>query len=212
MKKAVLISILLVIVVAAAAGWWFMAHRFDAMVESEIEQAASELLGTNVRFKDASLSVLDGKMRIDELEIGNPPGFQGENAMVFGAIDVELDIRSQSVSLVSLDGSEFTIEERGGETNLDLLRQALDARISSEAKRAFGDSGEVLVIEKFRMTNTSATFTSETLQKSSQATIAEFELDDLRGQPEILIGQISSLVIDTVMEATSRAMLEAEPQ
>lgn len=212
MKKAILISILLVILVAAGAGWWFMAHRFDAMVESEIEQAASEFLGTNVRFKDASLSVLDGKMRIDELEIGNPPGFQSENAMVFGAIDVELDIRSQSVSLVSLEGSHFSIEERGGETNLDVLRQALDARISSEARSAFGDSGEMLVIEKFRMTNTSASFQSETLQKSSEATIAEFELSDLRGEPEALVEQISSQVIDTVMEAASRAMLEAEPQ
>lgn len=219
MKKAILITILLVVVLAAVAGWWFMAHRFDDMLESEIQQAASEALGAPVRFEDASLNIFSGEMSIDELQIGNPPGFDGENVVVFGAIDISLDIKTQTVSLVALDQSRFSIEERGGETNLDLLRQKLEAHISSEADSAFdafgaqAGSGEILVVQKFEMTNTTATFNSETLQKSSSATIARIELHDLRGTPEAIAGQIATTVIDSVMEAASQAMLEnTEPE
>lgn len=208
MKKLIVTVVIVVVIGAGIAGWWYMFHRFDRLLEDEVQRAASEAFGTTVTVGDVDLDLIHGAVRIDDLAIGNPPGFERENAVVFGSIEAAMDYQTAEVTRVVLDGAKIYIEERGGETNIQRLKDALQSRISHEV-RAEPDSQEQITIHNFLMRSTTATFESESLQRLTEVKIDQIELRDLEGTPDEVAEQIATVVIEEIAEEAGMAMLEA---
>jgi len=211
MKKIIVTVLVAAFVGAGIWGWWYMANRFHHLFEDEIERAASEALGTPVTVGNVDLDLLSGAVRIEELAIGNPPGFAREHAVVFGAIEAAMDVKNMEVSRVVLDGVRIYIEEVGGVTNVQQLKKSLESRISGEVSIE-SDPEEEIVIRRFLMRSTIATFESASLQRLTEVEIDEIEMRDLEGTPDQVAEMIASEVIDEIAEEAARAMLQAQAE
>lgn len=209
MKKFIITVIVVLFVGAGIAGWWYMFHRLGGLLEEEIQRAASEAFGTPVTIGDVQLNLVQGAVRIEDLAIGNPPGFAREHAVVFGSIEAAMDFENEQVARVVLDGAQIFIEEKGGVTNMQRLKEALESRISDEAG-GVASEGEEIVIQLFLMRRTTATFESDSLQRLSEVEIDEIEMRNLRGTPDEVAEEIAVSVMDEITQEAERAMLEAQ--
>lgn len=211
MKKFIITVVVVLFVGAGILGWWYMFHRLDGLFEEELQRAASEAFGTPVTVADVELDLLHGALRIDELAIGNPPGFAREHAVVFGTIEAAMDIETMQVARVIFDGVRIYIEERGGETNVQKLKEALESRISQESG-GHADQDEELVIQQFLMRSTIATFESDSLQRLQEVEIDEIEMRNVRGTPDEVAEAIAVTVMEEIAEEAGRAMLRAQAE
>lgn len=209
MKKFIITVIVVLFVGAGIAGWWYMFHRLDGLLEEEIQRAASEAFGTPVTIGDVQLNLVRGAVRIEDLAIGNPPGFGREHAVVFGSIEAAMDVENLQIARVVLDRAQIFIEEKGGVTNVQRLKEALESRISDEAGGVTSE-GEEIVIQLFLMRSTTATFESDSLQRLSEVEIDEIEMRNLRGTPDEVAEEIAVGVMDEITQEAGRAMLEAQ--
>lgn len=209
MKKFIIAVVIAAFVGAGILGWWFMFHRLDALFEEELQKAASKAFGTPVTVSDVRVDLLNGAVRIDDLTIGNPPGFTRENALVFGSIEAAMDLETRQVARVIMEGVEIFIEEKDGETNVQKLRESLESRIGEEVDSGT-DPDEELVIQRFLMRSTTATFESESLQRLAEVEIDEIEMRDIRGTPEEVAKTIAVGVMDEITEEAAQAMLRAQ--
>lgn len=209
MKKFIIAVIVVAFVGAGILGWWYMFHRLDGLFEAELQRAASEAFGTPVTVADVRIDLVNGAVRIDELAIENPPGFSRQHALVFGSIEAAMDLRTAEVSRVIMDGVRIYIEEIGGETNVQQLKRALESRISDEVHSASAPDEE-LVIQRFLMRSTTATFESESLERLAEVEIDEIEMRNLRGTPEEVAKMIAVGVMDEITREAGEAMLKAQ--
>ncbi|MDX1557233.1 MAG: hypothetical protein R3212_14495 [Xanthomonadales bacterium] len=209
MKKFIIAVIIAAVVGAGILGWWFMFHRLDALFEEELQKAASEAFGTPVTISDVRVDLLNGAVRIDDLAIGNPPGFSREHALVFGSIEAAMDLETRQVARVVMDGAQIFIEEKGGETNVQKLRESLASRVGEEIDSG-GGSDEELVIQRFLMRSTIATFESESLQRLAEVEVDQIEMRDVSGTPEEVAKIIAVGVMNEITEEAAEAMLRAQ--
>ncbi|MDX1555702.1 MAG: hypothetical protein R3212_06735 [Xanthomonadales bacterium] len=212
MKKFIITTVVVLFLGGGLVGWWYMFYRMDAMLVAEIQRKGSEAFGTQVTVGDIDVDLLDGAMRIDELAIGNPPGFSREHAVVFGSIEAELDYSTGEVERVVLEGARIYIEEHRGETNVQRLKDALESRIGGAGGSRHSGSGDEIVIRRFLMRSTTATFESASLKRLSEVEIDEIEMHDLRGTPEFVSEKIAREVIEEIAEEAGRAMLQAQAE
>lgn len=208
MKKFIITVVVVAFIGAGVLGWWYMFHRLDGLFEEELQRAASQAFGTPVTVSDVRINLLQGSLRIDDLAIGNPPGFGRENAVVFGSIEAAMDIQNMEVARVVLDRAEIYIEEKDGVTNIQQLKKALESRISRETGGPGGGEEEI-VIQKFLMRSTTATFESQSLQRLSEVEIDQIEIRDLRGTPDAVAERIATVVIEEIANEAGMAMLQA---
>ena len=120
-----------------------------------------------------------------------------------------MDFENEQVARVVLDGAQIFIEEKGGVTNMQRLKEALESRISDEAG-GVASEGEEIVIQLFLMRRTTATFESDSLQRLSEVEIDEIEMRNLRGTPDEVAEEIAVSVMDEITQEAGRAMLEAQ--
>jgi hypothetical protein len=202
MKKIIITVLIVALVGAGIFGWWYMIHRFDRLLEDEVQQAATKAFGTSVTVGDIDLDFFKGSVRIEELAIGNPPGFVRPHALIFGSIEAAFDYEEAEVSRIVLDNSRVFIEENGGATNIQQLRQALESHITRDAGYD-PDAEDDITIRQFLMRRTTATFESESVERPTEVEIDEIEMRDLHGTPDEVAGIIAARVIDEVAGAVS---------
>ncbi|HKJ18578.1 MAG TPA: hypothetical protein VJ984_14590 [Xanthomonadales bacterium] len=213
MKKVIITILILAVVGAGVVGWWFVFHRLDGLVEDEIARSASEAIGTSVTLDDVKLDILNGSASIENLSIGNPPGFNREHAVVFGNIEAALDFERREVARVVLEDARIFIEEKDGRLNVQELKSALKSRISeTTSANSSADEGgeEEIVIQQFLMRSTIATMESDSLQRLAEVEIDQIEMRDLRGTPDQVAEQIALTIIDEITDEAQKAMLRKQ--
>ena len=212
MKKLIITVLILGIIGAGVVGWWYMFSRMDGIVEKAIAEAGSDAFGTQVTLDDVKLDLINGSMTLENLAIGNPEGFNRDNAVVFGSIEAAIDFGSMEVARVVLDDAQIFIEEREGRINVQELKQALESRISeSTVVHGSGEPGqEEIVIQQFLMRSTMATFESESLDRLAEIEIDQIEMRDLRGTPEEVAEVIALNIVDEITDEAEQAMLRKQ--
>lgn len=104
LKKIILWVLVVVIAVLAIGLISFMAF-LDGIVATAIRQVGPTLTGTDVKVSDVSISLMDGKARIQGFVIGNPAGYSTPEAMKFDEFRVDINLTSM------LGGNELIINE-----------------------------------------------------------------------------------------------------
>lgn len=84
------------IIIALAGATYFSMQLFlDHAVEQGIETIGPHLTGTEIELREVDLTLLSGKGSVRGLVVGNPPGFQTDNA--FELEEVRIDLAPLSV-------------------------------------------------------------------------------------------------------------------
>lgn len=100
------------------------------MIKAGVEIGASGALGVPVTLDEASLSLLSGKLELEDLQVNNPPGFEHEKLLTMGLalVDVSLtSLASDTVEIQNMIFDEVTlvIEQKGLKTNLQTILDSL---------------------------------------------------------------------------------------
>jgi hypothetical protein len=125
----------LVVLVALAAAWLLI----DRIAKVGIEQGAGYALGVKTTVDSVSLSLLKGQMTVNNLDVGNPPGYETPHLMQTDRIAVEVQPGSLLTNTIrvpkfEIDGLDMNIEQKVGENNVSVIMGNVERLGSSGGK------------------------------------------------------------------------------
>lgn len=164
------------IIGALLIGLFILSLTLDTTVKSNIEEIASELLGTEVTVRDVSLSVWDGTGKISDISISNPDAFSEEPAIRFESIDIDMELSSLLsdtilVNEIRIQRPELFVEQRSSGNNLNALLDQLS--------RGDTDQESNLIIDYLLIENGEVTLMADLGEESS--TKSELPTIELEG-------------------------------
>lgn len=129
--KRVLPRAALLLAVLLGACLLVVGLRLGSLVRYAVEAYAPRMTGTPVRLRSAHVSLLRGRVRLQGLEVGNPPGFAGD-ALRLGEIRLRVEPRSLFSDTLRvrelLVDSPFVDYETGpGGSNLARLQKSVES-------------------------------------------------------------------------------------
>jgi hypothetical protein len=193
----------------------YVVMNSGALLERAIETYGSRYLGARVDVGEVTVSLTDGSAAINRLVIDNPEGFSGPPAFQLSDISMTLNTDQLSSELIVLEeviieGASVAALVRGRETNLQRLMDNLNAQTASaEAAEETGVESEVkLIIDRFDFTAASASVDSDLLGQAT-VDIPDIHLADIGRQSNgATVGQVLQQVLEPVVRAVSRKLIE----
>jgi hypothetical protein len=178
-----IVSVVLIVIVLAVVGIHFFAGR---ALKLGIEKIASRTLNVDVTVDEVSLSLMRGSLRLEDLKIGNPEGYQYDNLIELGNATVDLDFKSLLsdtvvIKAINLDKVSLVIEQK--ELVHNNLHEILKSLPSPDKQDAEPDkSAKKLHIDHLSVTDT--TVKAKLLPVPGRAdtvelTLAPIEMSDL---------------------------------
>jgi hypothetical protein len=218
-KKGLLIGAVALAVLAGIA--FFFYNRLDLVVKTALEYYGPDVTGVSVKVGDVEISPRDGRGRLRNLELGNPPGFSASRSARFGDILLEIDpatLRAPIVHVRAIGVEATTIVYERGEktTNLDVIsrsieayaKRSIDQEISSEgaarSKRRF-------VIDRLLVRGAKVTMTTPLLRGQGVTfDLPDFELHDIgKRQNGVTASEAASIVANAVIARIAQRVLSS---
>ncbi len=182
------------------------------LVKDAIENYAPDYLGADVRVDAVDLSLKEGSGEIRGLQIDNPRGFDGGQAMKLGKIRLVLDpaqITPELVVLkqVQIDGAEISAIAKGKATNLQQLMDNVLAAVGSEGSTDAAGPGTKLIIDRLDFTNAKTSASSDILGDLA-VDIPDIHLRDIgRASNGATVGEVIEQVLAPVYRSVSKEMI-----
>jgi hypothetical protein len=147
--RAILFVITLVVVLAVAG--LVVAILFtDKAVKTVVEKAGTKTLNVPVWVGRANASLLSGDVRLQDITIANPPGYEGAALVKLQRVDLQADVGSVLgkqvlIKDMKLQNMEVFIEQKGLQNNLYQVIKPL--------REPHEPTGKGLVIDNLEITN-----------------------------------------------------------
>ncbi len=177
MKKLIrsVVRLFGVLVVVAIVGVIAANLLADKAVRVAVEKAGTRALDVPVDVQHANLSILGGTLKLQDLTVANPPGYQQETLLDLERGDIRVDtgsLLSDTITIrdIKLDGMKVAIEQKGLDNN---LREVLKSLREDEEI-----SGKKLYVENLEITNISVDV--KLLPIPGQADTVGFKLAPIR--------------------------------
>lgn len=216
MKKALIAA---AVVVAVLAGLVFFAyHRLDLVVKIALEHYGPDVTGVSVKVGDVEISPQDGRGRLRNLELGNPPGFTAQRAVRFGDVILEIDpatLRSPVVHIraIGVENATIVYERADKTTNLEVIARNIEAYVR-RAGDAEGGSGPVgarrrFVIDRLLIRAARVTMTMPGLRGQGVTfDLPAIELQDIgRKERGLTASQVAAVVTNALISRIAQRVL-----
>jgi hypothetical protein len=147
--RAILFVITLVVVLAVAG--IVVAILFtDKAVKTVVETAGTKTLNVGVQVGKANASLLSGAVRLQDITVANPPGYQGAALVKLQRVDLQADVASVLSKQVlikdmKLQNMEVFVEQKGLQNNLYQVIKPL--------REPHERTGKSLVIDNLEIAN-----------------------------------------------------------
>lgn len=141
----ILIPVLVIVVIA------IILLRLDSIAKSTIETQATASTTLNTTLSSANISLLGGNVKLSDLKIGSPKGFDAPAMFELNNIAVQVnysELRQTPIRIaeITVNGPKLIVEQKGGQLN---LQAAMDQMPKS------GESSTLrLIIGKLTVANT----------------------------------------------------------
>ena len=144
--RVILLAILILIILAVVAVNLFA----DYAVRVGIETAATKTLNVGVSVSNVDLSIMGGKLALQNLLINNPPGYQHDKLLQLKNAEIEVDVKSLlsdvvNIKEIKLDGVNVVLEQRGisGNNLQDVITAIRNGSKEGEGKKLRVDNLEI---------------------------------------------------------------------
>ncbi|MBA7624358.1 hypothetical protein ES703_31765 [subsurface metagenome] len=150
----IILLVILILVVAAVVLVGLFANR---AVKIGIEAAATKTLNVGVTIDDVDLSIMGGKLALQNLSIDNPPGYEHDKLLELKDAKIVVDVKSLLSDVVhireiKLDGVDVVLEQRGiSGNNLQDVIKAIPS--GPEAQGEPEAAGKKLHIDNLEISN-----------------------------------------------------------
>ena len=168
-----IVAVVLLLVVGVFV---YVGYNTDSIVKRAIETIGPQYLGARVSVGSVDISLKDGRGTLKNLEIGNPPGFDGPYALRIGTVSMSLDVARSNSSLVvldrvTIDGAQVAaIAKSPTQTNLQALASNVPESNASPLK---------MIIGRLDLTHTRAAISSPLLTQSLDVDVPDVHLKDI---------------------------------
>jgi len=122
----------------------------DRAVRVGIETAATKTLNVAVTVSNVDLSIMNGKLALQNLLINNPPGYQHDKLLELKNAEIEIDVKSLlsdvvNIREIKLDGVNIVLEQRGisGNNLQDVITAIRSGSKEGEGKSLHVDNLEI---------------------------------------------------------------------
>jgi hypothetical protein len=181
---------------------------YSLYIDSAISRAASRALGVETSTR-VMLQPLRGRLRIFDLRVANPPGFDEARFLEIadGRLELEIETLLRPVieaPLLALDGVQIALERRGSRTNYQQILENLGRPQEREAAEAPADGGRQFVIHELRIRGVRARVNfAETLGPTGavDVEIPEIRLRDVGSGGGVTAAELADIVVVTVLTA-----------
>lgn len=124
----------------------------DRAVRVGIESSATKTLNVAVTVSNVDLSIMAGKLALQNLLINNPPGYQYDKLLELKNAEIEIDVKSLlsdvvNIREIKLDGVDVVLEQR------DISRNNLQDVITSIRSASKEGEGKSLRVDNLEMSN-----------------------------------------------------------
>ncbi len=187
----------------------------DILIENAIRKFGTMVVGTQVDIGSFESSLFSGTVRIKDLTVANPPGFEAPNALAIGYLSVQVDLgtlTSQRILVKEVDIRQLSVNFEAtltGHTNLTDLQDnverfsAANAQEANEEKAAAPENTsktaqKEVVIRILRMEQSDVSFSSNLIATTATLPLPAVQLND--------IGEGQSLG-ETINELFARLLL-----
>ena len=226
MKRWILIGggliVLIVIVVL-----YFVISSLDSLIIAGVEKYGSEITQTEVRLKEAKVSVTSGEGTLRGLSMGNPKGFKTENALHLGEISLKLDVVTVTkdpvvIKEIAISAPQVTYELGSNGSNIDAIKRNINAYVGkgkdkpkekSTAKNGEKKEGRKFVIEHLYVRNGKISIGSTLMQgKTLSAPLPDIHLTDI-GKKEggATAGEVAEKVFNAISKGVGSAVAKVDP-
>jgi len=144
--RFVLLAFVLFAVLAVIATGFFANRALKVAVES----AGTKALNVGVGVDDVDLSILKGRIGLQNLAIDNPPGYQHDKLLELSRADILLNAKSLledvvNITHITLDGANVVLEQRGvsGNNLQDIIEKLPDEDSEPTGKKLRIDTLEI---------------------------------------------------------------------
>ncbi len=206
MKALKIIGIIVVLLALLVVGvGLYVVQNTDRIVDTAVERLGTEYLGAPVTLGAARVSFKEGRATLEDLTIGNPPGYEGEYAMQLHEVSVALDAVASSgehvvLPQVTVDGAKLAAVVKGaGDTNFQAMLEALDRKIGTTS-----ESNVKLTIGKLDFTNAEASVAAPLLGKETSVKVPDVHLTNIGNDAD---GATVAEVLRQVLEPITRSLV-----
>ncbi len=204
----------LAIVLAIAVGG--VSIYLDRILKGAVERGATAALGVETTIGSVGLGLLAGELRLYDLEVANPEGFDGPHIMKLRSGHVSVSILSLlsdtiEVEEVTLEGLEVALEQRGRRTNYGVLIGNLETGESQPASGGSAESaGPNVLIREILIRDTTAKvalLSGTTAARTYSVEVPEIRLTDVgtandRGAPlATVVATVTKAVLSSVAKS-----------
>jgi hypothetical protein len=215
-KKLVAVTAIIVAILAGAV--FFAYERLDFIVKIALEHYGPGVTGVSVQVGEVEISPHDGRGRLRNLEIGNPPGFAASRAARFGDVVLEVDpatIRAQVVHVraIGIEAPTIVYERGDKTTNLDTIARNIEAYVkrAGDAEGAGQAPGgkRRYIVDRLLIRGAKVTMTTPSLRGQGVSfDLPDIELRDIgQRQGGLTASQLASLVTNTLIAKIAQRVL-----
>lgn len=217
MKKRKLIgwtiAIIVVLLIAAVGVTWAM---IDHLAKRAVEDGGQYALGVPTTVDSVNLSLLGGTMKMDTLNVSNPPGYKSPHLMRTGQFNLSVDTGSVFsdtvvVPVFEIDGLDVNIEPSGLTNNISVVLENVkkvggDGTASQQPAQDSGSSKKVRV-DRVVIRNVVARVHLPIAGQPLEVKVAPIELSNVSSDNpagvtvEQLISRILPAIVASVLES-----------
>ena len=210
---------LLVLLLVLFVGGVILYFTVNTIIADEIESAATDALGVETTVGAFDLSLLQGRSRISDLEISNPPGYDGDFLKLgTGIVGVNLgSIWSDRIEIeeITLKDIDVALIERLDGSNLGVIignaEKGDDDDASQSSKNESDDSSDdqKFIIDKVEADNIRLTIAIEPITTNSKPTvlkIGQILVKDIgKKQNGVTLDQVTSILVRSIIGSAAKA-------
>jgi hypothetical protein len=205
----VLIGLVVVVVLVAGGAAVYLASNLNEIVRNGVETVGPEYTGAPVTLESVDLSILSGEGELRGLVVGNPEGFEGDDAFRLSSIRVALDTSTVLDDVVVIrevlvDGAEINAILRSlRESNVQAILDNVEAATGGTSPEAEAQApGPQVVIDRVAVTGTGASVKFGPAAPI-RVSVPDIELTDIgrEGDRGASVGQVLEQVIRPVIGA-----------
>lgn len=210
-KKLKILFVSIVVLIVVAVGGVFLFS--EKLVRAGIQKGGTNALGVKTTLEDVDLAPLRGRIKLQDLTIGNPEGFKSDHLFSLGRGSVSANLRSLLsdeivVNEIELASPEITLEQKGLHTNITSLLGDLKSKDKKPKKEKATDKkkdgkGKTLRITRIVISKPKVHFRliGQDIPDLPLPTIELTEVANADGTP-LMIGDVFVQVIMAIAKST----------
>ncbi len=218
MKKVLLIlGVLVLLVVLAIVGLVaFGLSQFDTLAKRLVEDGGTYATGVETTVSGVDVGLQAGTLSMDGLKIANPDGYDSAHFLAMGSAFTSVDYATVSapairVPEVTLTGIDVILDKTGGKANYQVILDNLKRFESGEKTEPKPEStkGQKITIDHLKIEDISVSLVGvpgiSQIAGDVNVKVPLVELEGIGGEEGMGFGELTSLIVKTVLSAAVEA-------